>query len=77
MNDNSSPEEIREFIESRREEATAGPAEPAYDQMEQAAAQFKAQAEQNPDWQQGRTETVEVPEDERLDRPVGTETDSY
>ena len=45
--------------------------------MEQAAAQFKAQAEQNPDWQEGRTETVEVPEDERLDRPVGTETDSY
>ncbi|HLJ68962.1 MAG TPA: hypothetical protein VKX16_16540 [Chloroflexota bacterium] len=71
-------DEIRETIEERREQATAGPNEPQYDQMEQAAAEAKQEAEQHPSWTQGEDiPTQDVPEDERLTRPVATETDSY
>lgn len=70
--------ERREEIESRRDEMTAGPEEPAYDEMEQRATELKQQAERNPDFTQGEDNPVQdVPEDERLQRPVATETDSY
>lgn len=71
-------DDMRETIEHRREEMTRGPREPQYDQMEQAAAEFKREAEQHPGYTQGEDiPTTDVPEDERLDRPVGTESDSY
>lgn len=74
MDDNT----LRETIESRREQMTTGPKEPAYDQMEEAAEEFRQEAMQNPGYSQGENIPVQdVPESERLDRPVGTESDSY
>jgi hypothetical protein len=68
----------REEVESRRDQMTAGPAEPEYERMEQVAREKQQQEKQNPSWTQGETIAVQdVPEDERLQRPVGTETDSY
>ena len=70
--------ERREEIEERRDEMTAGPDEPAFDQMEQRAQELKQEAEQHPGFTQGEDVPVEdVSEDERLQRPVATETDSY
>ena len=68
----------REAIESRREKMTAGPQEPQYDQMEKRAEEVKQEALRNPGFTQGEDIPVQdVPEDERLQRPVATETDSY
>jgi hypothetical protein len=42
------------------------------------AREKQQQEKQNPSWTQGETIAIQdVPEDERLQRPVGTETDSY
>ena len=71
-------DQMRETVEERREKATAGPNEPQYDEMEEAVVEARQRAEQNPSWMQGEDiPTQDVPEDERLSRPVGTETDSY
>jgi hypothetical protein len=71
-------ENERETIESRRDQMTAGPQEPQYDQMEGRAEELKQEALRNPGFTQGEDIPVQdVPEDERLQRPVATETDSY
>jgi hypothetical protein len=44
---------IREKVESRYDEATAGPAEPEYNQVEQVTREAQEEAAQNPPWTQG------------------------
>jgi hypothetical protein len=71
-------DDIKETIEQRRDEMTAGPNEPQFDRMEQAAREAKKQEEKNPEWTQGETIPVQdIQASERLQRPVATETDSY
>ncbi len=67
----------RENIEEKAKELQGFGVEPGWEKMEEAAQKAKEQAEENPSWTQGHEEIVDVPEDERLQRPVGTETDSY
>jgi len=69
-------DELRKTIEERRDEMTAGPTE-GYQDMDKAADTFQREAQQHPDFQSGRSEVVDVPENEQLDRSVATETDSY
>lgn len=70
-----SPEEARESIERKAEEADPT-VDPGWAQMSQTAEQAR---QENPQpWSQGDTiPTEDIPESERLDRPVGTESDSY
>lgn len=67
----------RENIEIQEQKLRGGRPDPGWEKMERAARQVDQQVEQNPPFEEGFTEHVDVPEDERLSRPVGTETDSY
>jgi hypothetical protein len=70
--------EMREKVEERRDQMTAGPQEPQFEQMEAVARESKQHEQQNPDWTQGQDIPIEdVPEDERQQSPVGTETINY
>lgn len=55
---------------------TAGPTE-GYQDMDKAADTFQREAQQHPDPQRGRSDVMDVPATEQVDRPVATETDSY
>jgi hypothetical protein len=70
-------DDMRETVESRRDEMTAGPTE-NFEQMEHVAVEARQSEEQHPSWTQGQDIPVQdVPQEERLSRPVATETDSY
>lgn len=66
----------REHIEQMSQELADDQPSPGWEQMEQAARNARQQA--GDFVQQGEDiPPQDVPESERLDRPVGTETDSY
>ena len=68
-------EEARERIERQAEEMDPTPS-PGWEKMEEVAREARQQA--GDDVQPGEDIPLEeVPPEERLDRPVGTESDSY
>jgi hypothetical protein len=69
------PDTFRERVESKVDEFAGGP-EPGWEKMEQAASQAQ-QSNQIPSGADQANPNQPVPEDEQLQRPVGTESDSY
>lgn len=67
----------RENIEKEAKDLQGFGVEPGWEKMEEAADKAKQQAQEHPGYTEGHEEHVDVPEDERLQRPVGTETINY
>jgi hypothetical protein len=67
----------RENIEKQKKDLAGFGVEPGWEKMEEAADKAQQKAKQDPGWTEGHEEHVDVPEDERLQRPVGTETINY
>lgn len=69
------PDTFRERVESKQDEFAGGP-EPGWDKMEQAAHQAE-QSNQIPAGGDQANPNQPIPEDEQLDHPVATESNSY
>jgi hypothetical protein len=66
----------REEIERKAQEIDPNP-DPGYDKLEKTTRKLQEEEQEHPVWKQGHTDTVDVPEDERLRHPVGTESEYY
>lgn len=70
-------DDMRERIERKADEADPTP-DPGWEKMEQAGEQARQQFEQSGALNDtSPTPHQDVPQDEQLQRPVGTESDSY
>lgn len=67
----------RENIEKQKKDLQGFGVEPGWEKMEEATEKAQQKAKQDPAWTEGQEEHVDVPEDEQLQRPVGTETINY